>query len=178
MKLLLCKNVDKLGIVGDVVNVSRGYGRNYLVPHGVATEPTEANMRALAEARRTAEAERERKRTELEELARRLEGVEVTIRAKANEEGGLYGSVGVREIVAALAEEDYFVSPEQVDLPRPIRHLDTVPVELKLADDLCTSIKVWVVREKSDTEDDEGEELPEGTRAGMEAATDDDAADE
>jgi len=57
MKLLLCQNVAKLGIVGDVVNVSRGYARNYLVPQGLATEPTEVNMRALAEARRAAEEE-------------------------------------------------------------------------------------------------------------------------
>ncbi len=179
MKLLLCKNIEKLGIVGDVVNVTAGYGRNYLVPQGLATEPTEVNMRALAEARRAAEEERTRKRAELEELATKLEGIEVTVKARANEEGALYGSVGVREIAAALWEEGYFLRAEQIALDRPIRHLDTVAVDVKLAEDLCSSVKVWVVREK--TADDEGSEEsgePEEAQAGMEAGADDHSADE
>ena len=176
MKLLLCKNVGDLGIVGDVVNVTPGYARNYLLPQGLATEPTEANMRALAEQRRLAEQERARQRSELEALAKRIEGVEVTVRARANEEGVLYGSVGAREIVAALADEEYYVKPEQVVLDRPLRHLDTVAVEIKLADDLLSTVKVWVVREKVEGEV-ETEESAEAV-AGMEAGVDDDSADE
>lgn len=176
MKLLLCKNVDKLGIVGDVVEVTAGYARNYLLPQGIATEPTEVNMRALAEARRAAELDRARKRTELEQLSEKLEGVEVTIRARANEEGALYGSVGVRDIVEALAEEGYYLRSEQVALERPIRHLDTVSVDVRLAEDLCSAVKVWVVPDKTDREDtavetDEGE-------AGKEAGADDDSSPE
>ncbi len=173
MKLLLCKNVDKLGIVGDVVEVSAGYARNYLVPTGLATEPTEANMRALAEERRIAEHERTRKRAELQALAERIEGAEVTIRARTNQDGVLYGSVGPREIATALEEEDFFIDPAQIVLDRPIRHLDTVSVEVKLADDLRSTIKVWVVREK--TEEDEDEEEVDADR---EVGADDDRADE
>jgi len=179
MKLLLCENVEKLGIVGDVVDVAAGYGRNYLLPHGLATEPTEGNMRALAERRRIAELDRSKKRAELESLAEKLQDVEVTIRARANEEGVLYGSVGTREIVDALAEDDFFLKPEQVALDRPLRRLDTETVTIKLADDLRTAIKVWVVREKSaDDGEEEGEVEASTEEAGREAGADDHSADE
>jgi large subunit ribosomal protein L9 len=177
MKLLLCKNVDRLGIVGDIVTVSSGYARNYLLPHGLATTPTRSNMRALAAARRVAEQERAKQRAIMEELARRLEGVEVTIRAKANEAGVLYGSVGKKEIAHALAEEGYGILPEQVVLSHPLRQLDNVEVELRFAPDLKTSVKVWVVREKAAVEGEEGEaeaQAEPAAEAAPEDATDGD----
>lgn len=177
MKLLLCKNIDRLGIVGEVVNVASGYGRNYLLPRGLATQPTESNVRALAEARKTAELEREHARAELAALAERIKDAEVTIRAKTNEEGVLYGSVGKREIADALANEGYFVKPEQIDLPRPIRHLDNVAVGIVLDSDLRSSIKVWVVRERTGAAGEEEGEESEAT-AGKEAAGDEHTADE
>ena len=165
MKLLLCKNVNKLGIVGDVVNVSAGYARNYLIPHGLATEPTVANVRMVAEARRQAEQEITRQRSVLEEIVKRLDGVDITVHARANEEGVLYGSVGAKEIATALCEEGYPVQAEHVALDEPIRRLDNVSIDIKLGEDLCSSVKLWVVREKTD-EDDETTEPQPGTEAG------------
>ncbi len=168
MKLLLCKNVAALGIVGDVVDVNEGFARNYLLPRRLATEPTSSNVKRLAEARRQAEAEMARERAVLESIAKRMEGVEVTIRARANEDGLLYGSVGRREISAALAEEGHHVSVEQIQLQTPLRRLDNLEVELRFASDLRTHIKVWVVREKTGEETEEGQEK-EATPAGREA---------
>lgn len=165
MKILLCKSIEKLGIVGDVVDVKPGYARNYLLPHHLATEPTETNMRSLAEARRVAEEEREKKHAELVALAEKIEGVEVTIHARANEDGVLYGSVGVRDVSDALAEEGFFIKPEQILLERPIRQLDNLLVELKLGDDLRSAIKVWVVRDKSEDDDGDGTETSDGTES-------------
>lgn len=173
MKLLLCKNVEHLGIVGDVVNVSNGYARNYLLPYGLATEPTAGNTRRLAEARKEAEREVAAHRVRLEELAGRLKDVEVTIQAKANEEGVLYGSVSKREIARALEAEGYVVKPEQVVLDHPLRHLDTVSVDIRLAEDLRTPVKVWVVREK---EEGETEETPGTESAGKKAGKDEHGA--
>ena len=167
MKLLLCKNIQSLGIVGDVVEVSSGYARNYLLPRRLATEPTKTNVRRLAEARKVAEHELALLRIQLESVAKRLDGAEVTVRARANEEGVLYGSVGKREIAHALAEEGHQVTPEQVVLSTPIRRLDNVAVEVRLDHDLRSTVKVWVVREKTD-EGEGGEALP-GVEAGMEA---------
>ena len=174
MKLLLCKSIDKLGIVGDIIEVSAGYGRNYLLPGGLATEPTDANVRALAEDRKVAELDRKRQRTELEMLAERLKEVEVTIRARANETGVLYGSVGQREIVAALGEEGYFLQPDQVVLAHPLRQLDSTDVEVRLAEGIRSSIKVWIVREKAEgSDEDEEQEAVEEAPAGREAGSDD-----
>jgi len=172
MKLLLCKNVAALGIVGDVVDVNEGFARNYLLPRRLATEPTTANVRRLAEARRQAEVEMARERAVLESIAKRIEGAEVTIRARANEDGVLYGSVGRREVSAALAEEGHHVAPEQIQLHTPLRRLDNVEVELRFASDLRSMIKVWVVREKTEGEGEEdqerkGETAPAGREAGQ-----------
>jgi len=174
-KLLLCKNVPKLGIVGDVVDVAQGYARNHLLPKGLATEPTKGNVRRLAEARRHAEEERIRERKMLESLAERLEGVEITIAAKANEEGVLYGSVGPREIAKALHEEGFPIDVEHLALHSPIRHLDNQSVEVKLGEGLHPLIKVWVVREKVEGEEVQREPAAE---AGTEADTDDQVGDE
>ncbi len=167
MRLLLCKSVSTLGIVGDIVDVAEGYGRNYLLPQGLATQPTEANIRKLREARRLAEADRIRNRKLLEEYSQRLEGVEVTVRARANEEGVLYGSVGQKDISTALMEEGYPVEASQVVIETPIRHLDNVSVEVQLGEGLRSTIKVWVVREKSEDDDDveDGEASPVGKEA-------------
>ncbi len=173
MKVLLCKSIEKVGIVGDVVDVAAGYARNYLLPQALATEPTEANLRALAEARRAAEEERTRQHAELEALAEQIRNVEVTIRARANEEGVLYGSVGAREIVDALAEEGFYLKTSHVALERPIRQLDNISVDLRLADDVHSSIKVWVVREKTQTGEESDAEASEDSQAGMEAGADD-----
>ncbi len=177
MKLLLCKNVQNLGIVGDTVNVSAGYARNYLLPRRLATEPTELNVRRLAEARKVAELEVARERARMEEAARRLEGVEITVRARANEEGVLYGSVGRREIVAALAEEGHVVLPDHIALQHPIRRLDTFAVEVRFAGDLRSEIKVWVVREKTGDGSEADSDAP-GNEVGREAGGDDDGRDE
>ncbi len=155
MKLLLKKNIKKLGIVGDIVDVADGYGRNYLLPQGLATEPTESNMRALAEARRLAEEERERERAHLAEVTKRIDGIEVTIPARANAEGVLYGSVSKKEIADALNAEGHEIEPEHVLLKDPLKRLDNVLVPVRLIDEFEAEVKVWVVREKI-----EGEEEP------------------
>ncbi len=170
MKLLLTKDVSKLGIVGDVVEVSAGYARNYLLPNRLATQPTEANMRALAEERAKAEERRRQAHRALQVQAEKLADVDVTIAAPANAEGVLYGSVGPREIAAALREEGHHVNAAQIDLRTPIRHLDNVVVDVILADDIAAKVKVWVVR-SSAVEDDREEETPQ------EAGEDDDDFD-
>lgn len=173
MKLLLCKNVDKLGIVGDVVNVSAGYARNYLVPHGLATEPTATNVRKVAEARRHAEQEIIRQRGVIEAIAKRLDGVDITVHAKANEEGVLYGSVGTKEIAAALVEEGYPVEPEHIILETPVRRLDNVSLEIQFGHDISSTVKLWVVRDKTEGDEDDVEPQP-----GMEAGSDGNRSDD
>lgn len=147
MKLLLTQDVDKLGMVGDVVDVKEGYARNYLLPVGIAVEPTPANLKAIAAARAKAAEARAQLEKVRRQTAERLANIEVTIKAAANEEGHLYGSVGPREIAAALRAEGHSVDAHHVQLHEPIRHLDNIPVEVRFAEDIRAEIKVWVVRE-------------------------------
>ncbi|MBN1341175.1 MAG: 50S ribosomal protein L9 [Phycisphaerae bacterium] len=163
-KLLLRKDIPKLGHVGDVVEVSDGYARNYLVPHHLAVEPTSANLKAIEDEKKAAAAKRLEVRKQLEARGEALTGVEVTIAAAANEEGHLYGSVGPREIAAALRDEGHAIESAQVSMHDPIRQLDSVMVPVVLAEDLKVEVKVWVVRERASEQLDEEEGDASGKR--------------
>ena len=152
MKLLLRRDIPNVGLAGDVVEVKQGYARNYLIPHHLAVEPTKANMKAIEQDKRRAEDERRLRRVALEQQAERLRSVEVTIAAACNPEGRLYGSVGPREIAAAMRDEGHEVETKQVELREPIRQLDTINVPVRFTDDLVVEVKVWIVRESTSDE--------------------------
>lgn len=165
IKLVLKKDVKHLGLVGDLVDVKEGYARNFLLPHHMALVPTPQNIKAVAAARAKIAEERLLRNEERKAAAERLSGTEVTIRAAANVEGALYGSVGPREVAAALRQEGHTVDAEQVELHDPIRHLDNVVVPVRFGDDMTVDVKVWVVREAGSEmvdqpEADAGEESP------------------
>ena len=145
MKVLLKKNVAKLGTIGDVVEVKPGYARNYLLPHGLAVEPTDANIKAIEADKQRFLERLAQDRAAQESRAAAIQGKEITISARANEEGHLYGSIGPAQIAAALAAENSFVEPEHIVLDEPIRRLDKYDVTVRFAKDLTTEIHVWVV---------------------------------
>lgn len=166
MRLLLLKDVRKLGHVGDIVEVKTGYARNYLVPLRLAAEPTEDNIRAIAEEKKRSAAERARREKEFVRLAEMIAESSVTIEATANPEGTLYGSVGPREIADALHAQGFAVRPEQVVLDSPIRTLDNRVVKVEFTDEVSAQVKVWVVREgAAEHVDDTGEPEPTGDEA-------------
>ncbi len=180
MRLLLKRDIPKLGLVGDIVEVSAGYARNYLIPHRLAVEPTEANIKAIEEDKKRAEAERKARRKALEEAAGRLANVEVMIHAAANPEGHLYGSVGPREIAAALRDEGHDVEASNVELHESIRQLGTRTVPVVFADDIRAEVKVWVVKEKAAGELEEPpatDEQAAGTEAGEDGEFDGESDD-
>jgi large subunit ribosomal protein L9 len=155
MKLLLRKDIPSLGLVGDIVEVSDGYARNHLLPQRLGVEPTKANLRAIEEDKKHAEAERAARRVALEAAAMKLHQVEVTISAAANAEGHLYGSVGPREIAAALRNEGHEVEAGQVRMVTPLRKLDTAIVKVEFTPEITAEVKVWVVREREFHDDAE-----------------------
>ena len=177
MRLLLKKDIPALGMVGDIVEVRPGYARNYLIPHHLGVEPTKANMKEIEEAKRVAAEERARKREQLGEEAKRLEGVEVTISAAANPQGHLYGSVGPREIAAALRDEGHGVDTAQVQLHESIKQLDNRMVPVRFSEDLIVEVKVWVVREKGAGDLDEDYEDEDTDSVGENQAPEDDIPD-
>lgn len=155
MEVLLIKDVRKLGHVGDVVDVTAGFARNYLMPQRLATEPTEVNLRAIEDLKKKAVVERARKSRAFNDLAEKLKDFSVSIEAAANPEGTLYGSVGPAHVAGALQAQGFLVLAEHVRLDPPIRTLDNKVVTLEFTDEIKTLIKVWVVREGALTSDDQ-----------------------
>jgi large subunit ribosomal protein L9 len=145
MKVLLRRNVSNLGKIGEVVEVKPGYARNYLLPQRLGVQPTKGNLKAVEAEKQQYLAEVAREREALALKAEAIRGKEVTITARANEEGLLYGSIGPAQIVAALAEQGVFVDPIHIVLDAAIRRLDKYEVLVRLAEDITATIQVWVV---------------------------------
>ena len=145
MKVLLRQDVLNLGAIGDVVDVSAGYARNYLLPQRLAVQPTAANLKRVQEECAQRETEVKQRLDGLKALAGKLAGQSITIKAKANELGHLFGSVNEEHIVQALAAEGFKVEPAQVALAAPIRTLDKFRVPIRLAEGVEAEIDVWVV---------------------------------
>lgn len=148
MKVLLTETLEKIGIVGEVVDVSEGFARNYLLPKKLGIVPTEGNIKRLEAARKEYEVKIAQIRAAKEELIKKLEGVEITLIRAANEEGHLFGSVSRRDIAEELIKVGFTITPEDVKLDEPLRRVDTFKVTVGLATDLRTEIKVWVTPEK------------------------------
>jgi len=149
VKLLLTKNVARLGLVGEVVEVKAGYGRNFLLPQGLATQPTPANVKRLESARVKMKDLEDQRLKSIRALAERLVDAEVTIVERANDEGVLYGSVTARRIADELAKEGFPVPEEAIKLAEPIRRVDTYEVVIELHHDIKAQVKVWVSPEKT-----------------------------
>jgi large subunit ribosomal protein L9 len=158
VKLLLTENVDNLGIVGDIVNVRIGYARNYLLPFGYATTPSDELVAQLAEKRAQAEKELAARRAQREEMISKLNGQELTLIRACNDQGQLYGSVTQQDISSALRELGFAVSPREVRLPTTIKRIDTFDIHIKVDSDLEADIKLWVVADR-ELDLDEQEEM-------------------
>jgi len=150
MKVLLCEDVEKLGWLGDVVEVSIGYARNYLLPQGIGKVATEASIRAIAEEKAKRAEERIKDGKRLEDAAKAVEGAEAVVAAKANEQGHLFGSVTERQIAANLREQGFEVADAVVQLPEHIKQVGTHAVTLKFADDITVAVNVVVVPEQQE----------------------------
>jgi large subunit ribosomal protein L9 len=145
MKVLLRRNVRKLGEIGEILDVKDGYARNYLLPQGLAIAPTEGNIKRVEDEKAAYLEELSRQRADLETRAKALNGKEITISARANEEGQLYGSVGPAQIAAQLAEDRIFIDTQDIALDEPIRTLDKYDVTIDFGQEVTATIHVWVV---------------------------------
>jgi len=160
MKVLLRRNIIKLGHIGEVVEVRSGYARNYLLPQGLAMVPTAINVKAIEAEKAAYLAEVARERAELEARAKLIEGKEVTVVARANEEGHLYGSVGPAQIASAADREGLLIEAEHIVLDEPIRKLDRYEVTVRFAEGVEAKIGVWVVPPKDDADGLDDDEQP------------------
>jgi large subunit ribosomal protein L9 len=143
-KVLLNETVRHVGKVGDVVEVSPGYARNYLIPKGLAVEPTPGNLKRVEARRAEVERlERERRATQ-EAMIGKLQSVEITLVRRANEQGHLFGSVSATDIANELKAMGYDLEPGDINLKGRLDRIDRFSVEVRFSDDLATEIKVYV----------------------------------
>lgn len=145
MKVILQEKIANLGNVGDEVSIKPGYARNYLFPFGKAVPATAENVAQFEKHR----AELEKKSAELladaKERAKKLDGMNIDINAQASEEGKLYGSVGPREIAAAITEKGIELAKSEVLMPEgPIRQAGDYEIDLHLHGEVSATIKLKI----------------------------------
>jgi large subunit ribosomal protein L9 len=148
MKVLLCEDIDKLGWLGDVVEVNEGYARNYLLPQHLAKPATEAAIRAIAEEKAKRAEQRRLEGRRLQAAAEAVDGAEAVVAAKANEQGHLFGSVSAHQIAANLRSQGFEVTDKIVQLPEHIKEVGTHAVTLKFAAEVTATVNVVVVPEQ------------------------------
>jgi large subunit ribosomal protein L9 len=147
VEVILRQAVEKLGNPGDIVTVSNGYARNFLLPRGVAYEATEGNKKRIAQEKARLEAAESQRRDTAQEFAKVLEEVSITFAARVGEEGKLFGSVTAADIAQQLEAQGYHVEKRQIDLHDPIKALGVYRVPVKLHADVKPEIKVWVIKQ-------------------------------
>jgi large subunit ribosomal protein L9 len=149
VELLLLRNVENLGIVGDIVKVRAGYARNYLLPHALAEHPTEAKVEALKEARAKALAELAAQRKLREETIAKLGGVSIKLVRSCNDQGVLYGSITQRDIADALVNAGYAVDMRAVRLAAPFRRIGSYTCTIQFDRDLRADITIDVAADRA-----------------------------
>ena len=147
MKVLLIKDVYKLGRAGDVKKVADGFGRNFLLPQKLAVLATPGAMKTAEKIRSQAEVQRAQLNSELKDLADHINGVVLSFSVKAGETGKLYGSITTQDVATAVQEQTrYEVKRQQIDM-QPIRELGEYKAHVRLTIDLMPEIKIFVRRE-------------------------------
>ena len=146
MEVILRQAVDKLGHPGDVVKVSAGYARNFLLPRGVAYEATPGNKKRIAQEKDRLQAAENTRVASAQELAARLEQVSLTFSARVGEEGKLFGSVTAADVSEQLRAQGFDIEKRMIDLHEPLRALGVYKVAIKLHADVKPEVKVWVIK--------------------------------
>jgi large subunit ribosomal protein L9 len=147
IRIILRQDIENLGDMGDIVDVKPGYARNYLLPQGFAYEATPANLKRHEEERTHLVNRSMRDRERAEKSAKKLEGVSVTLKVKAGEEGKLFGSVTSNDISEALAGQGIEVDRHIIRLEEPIKQLGVYKVPVRLHAEVQPEVSVWVVAE-------------------------------
>ncbi len=145
LSIILTKDVEHLGRAGEVVRVRPGYGRNFLLPRGLALVATRGNVAQLEHHRRAIARDQAKLRAEQEQAAKKLNDVTVSIARKVGQDGKLFGSVGTRDIAEALAAQNIDIDRKLVRLKDPIRQVGAFDVPIRFSADVEVALKVNVI---------------------------------
>ena len=147
MKLILREDIEKVGKRGEVVEVAAGYGRNFLLPKGMAYSYSTGNARKVEVERRITNLHVAREKREAEDLAAKLSQISTTIVRKVGENETLYGSVTNADIAEALEKEGFTVDRRKILLEEPMKTLGIYTVPVRIHPEVTAELKVWVVKE-------------------------------
>ena len=147
VEVILRDDVPSLGKIGQVVRVKPGYARNYLFPRGLAVEANRKNLHVLEHQKRVIGVKAERERKAAEGVAQKLDGLKLTIQARAGEEGRLFGSVTNLDLERLLADKGFQVDRRRIELAEPIKQLGTYPVVVQVGRDVRATVELTVVAE-------------------------------
>lgn len=150
MEIILKKNVEGLGVPGDVLKVADGYARNYLLPMQLAVHATERNRKQLTHKKRLIDHQVAKDRDIAREIAGQIAGVTCNLRRRAGENDRLFGSVTTTDIAEALRAEGFELERRVFDMGEPIRELGVFMVPVKLHADVVVELRVVVERESEE----------------------------
>jgi len=148
MKVILLKDVEKLGKEGEIKEVANGYARNFLIPNELAVLATKDQIAKLEEIKEIESKQSEKELVKFQELATQLDGLELEISAKVSEEEKLFGAITNIQIVEKLKEQGIIIDKEQVKLKDPIKEIGEYEINIQLPHNLEAKIKIIIVKEK------------------------------
>ncbi len=151
MKVILQETVEGLGHVGDLLDVSDGFARNYLLPRRKALEASSRNVKALEHVKRVSAEKARKEKLQIEAVAKKISAVSLTLTAQVGKDDKMFGSVTVKDIVEGLAEHGFEVDRRRIQLAQPIKELGTFTVPVKLHRDVTASVSVMVVKKQEVT---------------------------
>ena len=144
MKIVLLERVEKLGKMGDVINVKDGFGRNYLLPQKKALRATKDNIAYFEKQKATLQAQSKDLQTKAEGIAKKISGVELIMIRQSSEAGNLYGSVSSRDIVKGLEEKEIMINHTMVRIEKPVKMVGVHEIKLILHPEVTTFIKISI----------------------------------
>ena len=150
MKVLLKEHIEGVGHLGDVLEVSDGFARNFLLPRKKAIEASERSVREFEHYKRIMAEKARKEKIELEEHAKKISSVSLTFTMQAGKDGKLFGSVTSKDIEEGLAEKGFTIDRKKIHLAHPIKVLGTVEVPVKLHRDVTATVSVEVVKKQDE----------------------------
>ena len=147
MKVILKEDVKNLGAMGQIIDVSVGYVRNFLLPRGLAVEANVKNIKSLEHQKRIIQEKAKKIKNQAQDLSAKISAMTLVIKTKSGEEGKLFGSVTSMDIAEALKNEGIEIDKKKIDIEEPIKRLGVYKVNLKLHSEIPTQVNVQVVEE-------------------------------
>jgi len=147
MKVILKDDVKNLGDMGQIVDVSDGYARNYLVPRGLAAEANIKNIKSLEHQRKIIQEKSRKIKLSAQDFSDKISQLKLTIKAKSGEEGKLFGSVTSMDIAEQLKNEGFDIDKKKISLDEPIKRLGSYSVSVKIHPEISAQLNIEVVEE-------------------------------